>query len=310
MKLGTGWLKKAKKELTTAFGNWMIDTNQAFRSIESPYTNPLMETIREYPNVRAPSAYNIAEEFTGGRELARPGITQFATQFVMLESVVRHKTTLQDMFDSTRWISSRYGQMTDPLAVEVRELLSKNPSSSTASFWNKADEILKLQESILKVLKLVDGDHQPTMGFIYEAMERCKLAIKRDYPYYKTYWKMIDKRWNFQLHTDLHAAGCFLNPQYMYGSHDIGNDQELLKGVKNAISRLERDIEREVRALQQIHLYKDKMDSFASASAQKVITLMNPAMWWLTYGESAPELQQIAVKILSQTTSSSHCERN
>ncbi|KAL2934312.1 50S ribosomal protein L19 [Bienertia sinuspersici] len=102
------------------------------------------------------------------------------------------------------------------------------------------------------------------------------MAIKRDCPYYKTYWKMIDKRWNFQLHTDLHAAGCFLNPQYMYGSHDIGNDQELLKGVKNAISRLERDIEREVRALQQIHLYKDKMDSFATASAQKAITLMDP----------------------------------
>ncbi|KAL2931551.1 DNA polymerase I [Bienertia sinuspersici] len=61
MKLGTGWLKKAKKELTKAFGNWMLDTNQAFRAIESPYTNPLMDTIREHPNVRAPSAYDISE---------------------------------------------------------------------------------------------------------------------------------------------------------------------------------------------------------------------------------------------------------
>lgn len=33
-------------------------------------------------------------------------------------------------------------------------------------------------------------------------------------------------------------------------------------------------------------------------------------MWWVTYGESAPELQRIAIKVLSQTTSSSNCERN
>lgn len=64
----------------------------------------------------------------------------------------------------------------------------------------------------------------------------------------------------------------------MYGNHDIGNDQELQKGLKNVISRLERDIEREVKALQQIQLYKDRTDSFASASAQKAIKLMDPGM--------------------------------
>ncbi|CAL5381162.1 unnamed protein product [Camellia sinensis] len=31
------------------------------------------------------------------------------------------------------------------------------------------------------VLRLVDGDEKPTMGFIYEAIDRAKLAIKRDY---------------------------------------------------------------------------------------------------------------------------------
>ncbi|KAL2938630.1 hypothetical protein RDABS01_022079 [Bienertia sinuspersici] len=30
----------------------------------------------------------------------------------------------------------------------------------------------------------------------------------------------------------------------------------------------------------------------------------------MTYGESAPKLQKIAVRVLSQTTSSSNCERN
>ena len=34
------------------------------------------------------------------------------------------------------------------------------------------------------------------------------------------------------------------------------------------------------------------------------------AEWWLNYGESAPALRTIAIKVLSQTTSSSNCERN
>jgi len=34
------------------------------------------------------------------------------------------------------------------------------------------------------------------------------------------------------------------------------------------------------------------------------------AEWWITHGACAPELQRIAVRVLSQTTSASRCERN
>ena len=67
--------------------------------------------------------------------------------------------------------------------------------------------MLKVHEPLLKVLRLVDGDEKSTMRFIYKAMDRAKLAIKRDCMYSQKYWKIIDNRWSFQLHTDLHAAG-------------------------------------------------------------------------------------------------------
>lgn len=61
-KLSTNLVKKAKKKLLKAFGNWFLDTNTAFKAIESSYTNPLMETIREVGDkCRAPSAYDLAE---------------------------------------------------------------------------------------------------------------------------------------------------------------------------------------------------------------------------------------------------------
>ncbi|XP_039803889.1 uncharacterized protein LOC120667988 [Panicum virgatum] len=36
----------------------------------------------------------------------------------------------------------------------------------------------------------------------------------------------------------------------------------------------------------------------------------NPASWWRLYGGGAPDLQRMAIRILSLTSSSSGCERN
>ena len=37
--------------------------------------------------------------------------------------------------------------------------------------------VLNVFDPLIKVLRLVDGDDKPTMGFLHEAMERSKLAI-------------------------------------------------------------------------------------------------------------------------------------
>ena len=63
---------------------------------------------------------------------------------------------------------------------------------------------------------MVDGD-KPAMGFIYEAMDLAKEAIKERYgdkrQKYFPIWKIIDERWNRQLHYPLHAASYYLKPR-------------------------------------------------------------------------------------------------
>ncbi|KAK9724045.1 hypothetical protein RND81_05G044300 [Saponaria officinalis] len=283
--------------------HFMIDTNMSFRAMESPYANPLVEAIHEVGKaVRAPTAYDMAEvylpeelgpiwdergvtimcdgwggptnmsiinfliyyvrgsgekklmenyknlywiacaahcldflledpcnkssikkvisrvrlitefiytykwvtnyikKFTNGRQLTRPAMTRFAPNFIMLESIVKQKSTLQEIFHSTSWLTSRYSQLIVNNGKEVHELLSRNPSQEVAKFWSKVDQVLKIQKPIVKVLRL-------------------------------------------------------------------------------------------------LFIYSQRKDSFSTT-------------WWVTYGESAPQLRGIAVKVLSQTTSSSNCERN
>ena len=81
-------------------------------------------------------------------------------------------------------------------------------------FWNRAERITDLLEPLVLVLKLVDADTKPTMGFVYDAMDRAKLAIEQRSrgkyeTYYKKLWKIIVNQWNNQMHQDIHAAGNF-----------------------------------------------------------------------------------------------------
>ena len=84
------------------------------------------------------------------------------------------------------------------------------------TFWKKAEEIVLFNEPLVKVLQMVDG-YKPSMGFIYEAMDQAKEAIKERYgdkrQKYFPIWKIIDERWNKQLHRLFHAAGYYLNPR-------------------------------------------------------------------------------------------------
>ena len=51
---------------------------------------------------------------------------------------------------------------------------------------------------LVKVLRLVDGDATPAMGYIYEAMDRAKEQIKKNLNHvearYSRIWGIIDER--------------------------------------------------------------------------------------------------------------------
>ena len=87
---------------------------------------------------------------------------------------------------------------------------------------------------------MVDGD-KPAMGYIYEVVDLAKEAIKRRYgdeeEKYMPLWDIIDARWDRQLHSPLHAAGYFLNPQYFYDKNKFNEDGEVGRGLMTCMER-------------------------------------------------------------------------
>ncbi|KAK7302122.1 hypothetical protein RJT34_13002 [Clitoria ternatea] len=62
--------------------------------------------------------------------------------------------------------------------------------------------------------------------------------------------------------------------------------------------------------IQEIQLYRERQGTFGRESALQVTKSIRPDQWWRFYGGSTPILQKLAIHLLSQTSSSSGCERN
>ncbi|XP_075493557.1 uncharacterized protein LOC142531344 [Primulina tabacum] len=144
---------------------------------------------------------NLMKTFTNDRELLRPGITRFATEFILIERLVRHASDLKRMCNSTEWEEINNTSRRRKEAEKIIGIIMET------RFWKRARDICTAMEPLVKVLKLVDQDKKPTMSIIYEAMDRAKLAIKENTKDWQSYRDVIDDRWYNQLHQHLHVAG-------------------------------------------------------------------------------------------------------
>ncbi|KAK4433527.1 hypothetical protein Salat_1115000 [Sesamum alatum] len=117
---------------------------------------------------------DIMRKYTDGKELLRPGITHFATNYISMESILEQKSNLQWMFTSKEW--SKNAGSKDPSGKAIQDVILNS------SFWNNAELVCNLHAPVSKVFRIVDGEKQATMGYVFEGMRRSKLAIEAALP--------------------------------------------------------------------------------------------------------------------------------
>ena len=76
-------------------------------------------------------------------------------------------------------------------------------------------------------------------------MNRAKDTIVRSFnrneEKYKKIFKIIDKRWEIQIHHPLHAIRYFLNLEFFYDKPEIEPDVEIMSNLYKCILRLTRE---------------------------------------------------------------------
>nr|CAN60560.1 hypothetical protein VITISV_035874 [Vitis vinifera] len=192
---------------------------------------------------------SLMRTFTKNHELLCPAITRFATAFLTLQSLYKQKQALIAMFSSKKWCSST---------------------------WAK-----KTTVPLVSVLREVDSEERPAMGYIYELMDSAKeniafncQGVERKYD---PIWRKIDARWTPQLHRPLHAAGYYLNPQLRYGDK-FSNADEVRKGLFECMDRM-LDYQERLKADIQLDSYDQAMGEFGSHIAIDSRTLRSPTIY-------------------------------
>ncbi|XP_075074781.1 uncharacterized protein LOC142162337 [Nicotiana tabacum] len=157
-----------------------------------------------------PLLLNMMKRFTKQRSLVKPARTRFASAFLTLHRMYEKKNNLKKLFVSDEYISSAY----------VREAQGRESVDIilSPSFWNNVVHALKIGGPLVKVLRLVDGEQRPPMSYLYKAIDSANEDIQAsfsDQRKYKRVFEIIDKRWDSELHSPLHAAGLVLNPELL-----------------------------------------------------------------------------------------------
>jgi hypothetical protein len=75
------------------------------------------------------------------------------------------------MFTSKDWTTSTFAKSKDGKLIEE--------TVTDKGFWKKIIFCLRASYPLIKVLRLVDSDEKPAMGFIYEEMDRAKESIQK-----------------------------------------------------------------------------------------------------------------------------------
>nr|KYP57411.1 hypothetical protein KK1_003673 [Cajanus cajan] len=108
---------------------------------------------------------------TSGREILRPTPTRFVTNFIVLQSILAQKDALRAMVTSKEWTSSTYAK-----EAKAKKFVEQVLDSG---FWTKCVDIVKLTEPFVRVLRIVDKEDKPAMGFLYQAIHKAREEIMK-----------------------------------------------------------------------------------------------------------------------------------
>ncbi|KAK2642123.1 hypothetical protein Ddye_023886 [Dipteronia dyeriana] len=231
------------------------------------------------------TTFALMRTFTRKRDIMRPGVT-------------RNKDKLRATFTSTDWEKCKWSK-------SVKGKAAYNTILST-SFWNGVKYCLRVFSPLVWVLRLVDGDQKPSMGFVYGELKKAEEEIQ-------TRLKNAESR----LDSPLHLTAYVLNPYYFFNgpTSKIYNNEVSYGFCTFAEILYPDDLEKQNFFVNiEFGKYLGKKGHFGRPlvmkGCEKNDEFYNPVTWWTNYGSETPNLQTIAKMILSLTTSSSGCKRN
>ncbi|XP_058084226.1 uncharacterized protein LOC131231891 [Magnolia sinica] len=189
-----------------------------------------------------------------GGDIVGPGATRFATNYIALSGLLKHRQGLQELFASHDY--EEWKKRLTKVTWRIEEPVLRN------EFWDRMRNMLGILEPISIVLRMVDNETNPTMGSLYPSIQLRKEAMVAKAPNaYKWVHAIIHDRWEKTLSHPLHQAAYFLNHKYHY-SRKLYEDNSLKRVVHEVYDHLYLDCTRKGTFVIEIVRFRDAVGTF------------------------------------------------
>nr|DAD31445.1 TPA_asm: hypothetical protein HUJ06_010296 [Nelumbo nucifera] len=233
----------------------------------------------------------------GWIEIVRPRATRFATNFIALDSILKHMHDLQNLVTDWSFIDSRYAK--DAKGKEIIQIVLYS------EFWAQCKMIVGFTSPLVSALRLIDSKFRPAMGYMYHAMLKAKESLKKFFNYKKAEYgpivNIIDRRWNRQIGQRLHLVGYYFDLTFQYDLKSKVKSPTIMSAVFYVIEKF---------LNKELIIFENCRGNFGKPFSMKTFKSTPLGEWWSRFGCDTPNLKRIVVRILSQTCSSFECERN
>lgn len=182
----------------------------------------------------------------------------------------------------------------------------------SSAHWTAAEQAFSVCEPILRLLRFADGD-VPSSGkihyYAYKVQQRLQ-EVQLDDEVMDEVRDIWRQRWEY-MSSPLHGAAYCLDPEFLTDEGlDLGNSRDacvsdLLKMINKLVAVSDRQAVRLSYAA-----FRSKEGLFGEAEAHADAAVMPAHQWWSIYGADHPQLQKLAITLLSQVSSACSCERN
>ena len=124
---------------------------------------------------------------------------------------------------------------------------------------------------LIRLLRIVDSDEKPAMGYVYDGIYRVIDGIKKNFKDKKRlqepYVNIIKDQWDNQFYRDIHAAAYRLNPAFQYDSSTLNKRLETQFAVTNVIES-KVSVGR-LKLVEELRLFREREQTFETQLAQE-----------------------------------------
>ena len=213
---------------------------------------------------------------TGGADIVRAAATHFATSFLTLKSMYKHKDELKSLFVSPVWTGNKLAKT--KAGLDVHDIIL------STQFWNSVEDCLRASAPLLIVLRVVDGDERPAMPEVQALMKHAKekitqsFAIQTKKSLLKSIMAIIERCWEKQM--DHPRAAMYLNPGKLHPLIEKNDDETVgqLRGCfLDVLARMVEDEETSDKINAQAMDYEClRGDAFSNKMAKQNLDSMSP----------------------------------